>query len=241
MQQLPAPRGGGIIKDDWWLKWDGAFPPFDYIVASLDTAYSEKTSADFSAMTFWGVFSFDPISSATQSVAPDGSVMHIERSYGEMVPRVMLIDAWQAKLTLHDLAIKVVNSCKQNKIDRLLIESTAAGISLGQELRRLLSYEAFTVQMMPVGRLDKEARLNAISHLFQEGIVYAPDKDWADMVIQQVGVFPKGKNDDLVDTVSQAISHLRATSMLVRGPEHTAELDDVKRFTGKAPPPLYPS
>ena len=123
----------------------------------------------------------------------------------------------------------------------MLIESTAAGLSLSQELRRLLSYEPFTVQMVPVGRLDKEARLHSISHLFQEGMVYAPDKTWADMVIQQVSVFPNGKHDDLVDTVSQAVSHLRSTGYLIRGPERTAELDEMKQFIGKEPMALYPS
>ena len=59
-QQEPAPRGGGIIKDDWWQLWtEEAYPPCDFVVASLDTAYTTKEENDFSAMTIWGVFTSD--------------------------------------------------------------------------------------------------------------------------------------------------------------------------------------
>jgi hypothetical protein len=59
-QQEPTPRGGGVIKPGWWETWmEESYPPFDYIIASIDTAYTTKTENDFSAMTVWGVFSGD--------------------------------------------------------------------------------------------------------------------------------------------------------------------------------------
>ena len=244
MQQEPSPRGGGIIRSETWLKWEGekdAFPEFDYILASLDTAYTEKAEGDYSALTVWGVFSFDSLSNANKMFAPDGRTIQIERTYGELLPKVMLIDAWQEKLSLHDLVTKVAATCKKQKVDKLLIESTAAGISVSQELRRLYSHESFAVQLQPVGRLDKTARLYSVQHLFDEGMIYAPDKVWADMVIQQVGIFPKGKHDDLVDTVSQALRHLRDLGMMQRAPERTAELDEMRRAPTQDPVPLYPS
>jgi len=132
-------------------------------------------------------------------------------------------------------------TCRLRKVDKLLIESTAAGISVSQELRRLYSHENFAVQLQPVGRFDKTARLYSVQHLFDEGMIYAPDKDWADIVIQQVSVFPKGKHDDLVDTVSQALRHLRDLGMMQRAPERIAELDEIKRLPTKEPAPLYPA
>jgi len=244
MQQEPAPRGGGIIRSETWLKWEGekdAFPEFDYILASLDTAYTEKAEGDYSALTIWGVFSFDSMSNANKMFGPDGRTVQIERTYGELLPKVMLIDAWQEKLSLHDLVNMVAKTCKLRKVDKLLIESTAAGISVSQELRRLYNHESFAVQLQPVGRLDKTARLYSVQHLFDEGMIYAPDKAWADMVIQQVGIFPKGKHDDLVDTVSQALRHLRDLGMMQRAPERTAELDEMRRQPTREPVPLYPS
>jgi len=244
MQQEPAPRGGGIIRSETWLKWEGEkdqFPEFDYILASLDTAYTEKAEGDYSAITVWGVFSFDSVSQANKLFGPDGRTIQIERTFGELLPKVMMIDAWQEKLSLHDLVNKVALTCRLRKVDKLLIESTAAGISVSQELRRLYSHENFAVQLQPVGRFDKTARLYSVQHLFDEGMIYAPDKDWADIVIQQVSVFPKGKHDDLVDTVSQALRHLRDLGMMQRAPERIAELDEIKRLPTKEPAPLYPA
>jgi hypothetical protein len=71
-------------------------------------------------------------------------------------------------------------------------------------------------------------------------MIFAPDRAWADMVIRQCEVFPKGKHDDLVDTVSMALRHLRETGLLVRAPERMAEIDAGRRHIGAAPAPLYP-
>ena len=38
-QQEPSPRGGGVIKRDWWRLWESDIPRLDFVVASLDTAY----------------------------------------------------------------------------------------------------------------------------------------------------------------------------------------------------------
>jgi hypothetical protein len=71
-------------------------------------------------------------------------------------------------------------------------------------------------------------------------MVYAPDKDWAEQVIRQCSVFPKGKNDDLVDTVSMSLNHLRSVGMLTRAAERIADLEDMQRFSGnRGEEPLY--
>jgi phage terminase large subunit-like protein len=88
---------------------------------------------------------------------------------------------------------------------------------------------------------DKLARLYSVQHLFAEGMVYSPDRSWADQVISQVGTFPKGKHDDLVDTVSQAIRHMRDLGLLTRGPEWTASVEEGMQHRGTAPAPLYPA
>jgi hypothetical protein len=61
------------------------------------------------------------------------------------------------------------------------------------------------------------------------------------MVITECASFPKAKNDDLVDTVTQALRFLRTTGMLMRGSERTAELSDSVLFRGNSgDTPLYP-
>ena len=241
LQQRPEPKGGGIIKREWWLQHDApSFPPFDYIVASLDTAFTEKQENDPSALTVWGVFSSDTVAVPTKSVMRGERITTFDpREYANQSPKVMLMNAWQERLELHELVLRVQKTCKDMRVDRLLIEDKAAGHSVAQELRRLFGYDGFAVQLVNPGALDKVARLYSVQHLFAEGMVYAPDRVWAEMVIAQCSTFPKGKHDDLVDTTSQALTHLRQTSMLTRSAEHIAEVGESLKHRGAPPPPLY--
>ena len=242
LQQRPEPKGGGIIKREWWVNWEEpAYPLMDFVVASLDTAFTVKQENDFSALTVWGVFSGDTVAQTSKHVLRDGGRVSVEesRSYSQQHARVMLMNAWQERLELHDLVKKVADTCKAMKVDRLLIEDKAAGHSVAQELRRLFGYENFTVLLINPGAFDKMARLYSVQHLFAEGMVYAPDKQWADMVMTQCGTFPKARHDDLVDTVSMALRHMRDLGLLIRGDEHTAEVQESMRHMGKPPPSLY--
>lgn len=257
-QQEPAPRGGGVIKADWWALWPrDAYPPVDYVVASIDTAYTTKTENDYSAMTVWGVFSGDLDSVTADNWSDrDGNrrsrmreasrfdeglrIKHLLPDDPQSTPRVMLMQAWQERLELADLVAKIAKTCRAMKVDKLLVESKASGLSVAQELRRLYGHEDWAVQLINPGSIDKLARLYSVQHLFSEGMIHAPDRSWADMVIRQCEVFPKGKHDDLVDTVSQALRHMRETGLLVRAPERIAEIDAGARHRGKAAAPLYP-
>ena len=242
LQQRPEPAGGGVIKREWWKLWEEAsFPPMDYIVASLDTAYTTKTMNDASALTVWGVFSNDPIAQAARYMDSDGRPKYIDRAYNESAPKVMLMHAWQVRLELHELVEKVAKTAKALKIDKLIIENKAAGISVAQEMRRLYGNEDFAVQLHDPKSQDKLSRLYSVQHLFAEGMIFAPDKAWAEMVITQVGQFPKGKHDDLVDTVSMALRHMRELNLLTRAPERIAEIDSMRGYSGKDSTPLYPS
>ena len=87
--------------------------------------------------------------------------------------------------------------------------------------------------------MDKTARLYSIQHIFSEGLVYAPDKSWADAVITQSASFPKAKHDDLVDTVSMALRYLRKTGMIARPEEVQYDRNQEMQHRGKPPPPLY--
>lgn len=241
LQQRPEPKGGGVIKREWWKLWEGgAYPPMDYILAYLDTAYTIKTVNDYSAMTIWGVFSTDPKAVAARVIGPDGRPTYIDRAYDEGAPKLMLMYAWQERLELHQLVEKVAKVGKQMRIDKLMIENKAAGHSVAQELRRLYGHEDWGVQLHDPGSQDKLARLYSVQHLFAEGMIHAPDMTWAEMVISQVGQFPNGKHDDLVDTVSGGLRHLRDLGLLVRGQERLDEIADARMVVGGSMAPLYP-
>ena len=219
-QQEPSPRGGGVIKRDWWRLWESDIPPLDFVVASLDTAYTTKQENDPSALTVWGVFSGDVTPMMANNyvgrAGRTGRDMRLKNNEEEAArfdqmsrvanllpgnpestPRIMLMYAWTERLELAELVEKVAQTCRRMKVDHLLIENKASGISIGQEIRRLYGHEDWGVQLVNPGSLDKLARLYAVQHLFSEGVIYAPDRRWADQVITQCEVFPKGKHDDL--------------------------------------------
>ena len=56
---------------------------------------------------------------------------------------------------------------------------------------------------------DKVAKAHAASSLLESGLVWYPDRKWAEEVIHHCAVFPAGDGIDIVDTVSQALIRLR--------------------------------
>ena len=55
--QKPTSEEGALIKREWWRMWDhDKLPDVTYVIQSYDTAFLKKETADFSAITTWGVF-----------------------------------------------------------------------------------------------------------------------------------------------------------------------------------------
>ena len=241
LQQRPEPAGGGIIKRDWWLNWaEPQFPMVDFVLGIVDTAYTEDTMNDPSGMIVLGVFTGDNVNQATRILDATGRPVFAARAEREGSPKVMLMYAWTERLELHDLVAKVAKTAKDFKLDRLRIENKASGISVAQEIRRLYADEIFAVQLADPKSQDKTSRLYSVQHLFAEGMVYAPDRPWAEAVITQVGQFPRGKHDEYVDCVSAGLRHLRDIGLLTRGEERIREIEGQKTYPGGQPAPLYP-
>jgi predicted phage terminase large subunit-like protein len=238
LQQAPAPRGGGLFKKQWWQLWppDGEefdatgaalqplfYPKMECVVASLDTALTTKTENDWSALTVWGMWR-------------DTGGLSWYKNGGERIdplrqigaPKIMLMSAWQDRLEFHALVDRVIATCRKRKVDRLLIEAKTAGHSVAQEIVRLCGREEFGVTLINPGAQDKVARAYSVQHLFENGLVYAPDRDWAELVIREMATFPKGKHDDLTDTATQAVKFLRDSGMAMLLPE--AEERAVEEF-----------
>jgi predicted phage terminase large subunit-like protein len=201
-QQQPVPRGGGIIKSDWWQLWkDPYYPNFQFLMGSFDGAFTTKDENDFSAYTVWGVF---------------------EDQHG--VLKIMLVYAWKVKLELHQVVQKIAETNRKYKVDLVVVENKATGHSVVQELRRLFRNEKWGFYLFDPskdGGGDKEARLYACVPTFTNEIVYAPDKSWASTVINEVAMAPKGKWKDLSDTVSQAILYMRKRGLISLRGERT--------------------
>ena len=189
-QQRPTPKGGGILKSKWWRIWsnDRSLPVCEHIFSSWDTAYTEKDLEKnaYSAMTMWGVFWNE----------------HLEE------PRycLLLLKAWASQVGYPALRKKAVGLDKNDKLDCQLIEKKASGISLVQDLRQA----GLKIRTYMPDR-DKIARAYSVSSMFESGQVYAPNRRWADKVIDLVSQFPNGAapSADFTDTVTQAMLYLR--------------------------------
>lgn len=264
LQQSPTPRGGGLIKDEWWQHWvEAKYPVCEFICASLDTAYTEKEENDFSCLSVWGVFRHNPDNVIPVSIARQGSEA-IERWYLEQGARVILLYQWQERLNFPDLVRKVLETCTitpsptitakyRFRVDRLLIENKAAGISVYQELTRQLGFGGqFGIDLVDPRKYgDKVARLIAVQHLFANGTVYVPwpvsdsgveepnGYAWVEKAMDQMGAFPKVKHDDFVDSTTQALRWLRDSGILLRPEEHARDVSHELAYKAKLTP-LYP-
>lgn len=253
-QQWPGPRGGSIIKDTYWQLWkDDNLPSFEYIIASLDGAYTEKTHNDPSALTIWGVFRDN------QEVdTPEASDTLWQPRRGQTMapvtgrPKIMLLWAWEEWLQFHDLVDKVIATCirgPHNKkgvpsfpVDRLIVEAKATGMSVGQELHRLVRGSGqLAVELIdPKKYGDKVARVHAVEHMFADNMIYAPVRAFSDMVINQCAMFPHGARDDLVDSTSMALRWLRDTGFALRQEESALAAEEEMRYISpSAALPLY--
>jgi predicted phage terminase large subunit-like protein len=242
IQQRPEPKGGGIIKREWWKLWEHEeydMRHVEFVLGVVDTAFTEDSMNDPSGMMVWMIYSDDKPDAPTRIVDSSGEAIRLSQTYSGLAPKVIMAYAWDEHLELHDLVNKIAKTCRTYKVDQLVIENKASGISVAQEIRRLYNRERFGVELFDPKSQDKAARLYSVQHLFAEGMIYAPDKVWAEKVIKQVGQFPKGKHDEYVDLTSMGLRKLRDMGLLVRQSEREAELESQKIYPRNNDEPLY--
>jgi len=190
LQQSPQPKGGGIFKSEWWQVWEGThFPIIDLVIASLDSAFTEKQENDPSALTVWGVFKH-PELGKTRIILIDAWRKHLQM-HGSVTPRARhetpqfgdtaAIRRYKDTLWANrvgkswGLVEWTVHTMRTWGASILLIEGKASGLTVHQELRRLHFDENWSVQLVnPRG--DKVVRALAAQPTFAQGLVYAPVK-----------------------------------------------------------------
>jgi len=239
-QQSPVPRGKGIFQPQWWQLWDpadGKFPVFDLLIASLDSAFTEKEQNDPSGLTIWGIFQHE---GHRRIMLVHAWRKHLQFSgpRNEQKPNESK-EAWVRRTqSTWGLMEWVQYTCERFKVDRLLIEGKASGLSAGQELQNRYGRLDFAVQLCPV-KGDKVARALAVQATFSQLMIYAPERDWAQMVIDEMAQFPLGKYDDLTDSATQALKYLRDTGMAET--DHEVSAQEAERVMHRPrPKSLYP-
>lgn len=189
--QEPTSEEGALLKREWWKLWETDRPPScEFILQVWDTAHDTKSHNDYSACITMGVW------------------------YNEQTNRseLILLNAIKDRWEFPQLKAKALEHYKEWEPDCLLIEKKAAGAPLIQELRQM---DMFVEEYSPSRGTatvsnDKRARVNAVSPILEEGVVWAPDTRWAQEVIEECAEFPNGEHDDYVDCVAMALARYRA-------------------------------
>lgn len=223
-QQQPTSEGGNILKREWWRRWgvghppevltpeqkqaflDGVPPDCVYIFQVWDTAYTKTNQNDPSACITWGVF-LD---------------RHDRRN-------LVMLEARGGRWEFPTLLKEAKDIRNRWKPHGIIVEAKASGHSLIQELALA---GIFASAYSPGKGDDKVSRAYAAQPSLEGGTVWAPDRRWAEDVIEQCSVFPGGKHDDWVDCVTLGIN--RARGMNALGAESDAEREpEPKRARAK--------
>ena len=196
--QKPTSEEGAIIKREWWRKWTSdTIPPLQHVIQSYDTAFMKKETADFSAITTWGIFFPDEDSGAN----------------------LLLLDAVKGRYEFPELRRKALEQFKYWNPESVIVEAKASGLPLTYELRQM---DIPVINFTPSKGNDKHVRVNTCAPLFESGMIWAPDQKFAEEVIEECAAFPHGDHDDLVDSMTMAVMRFRQGG-LIKHPEDYKE------------------
>ena len=184
-QQHPTGEESSILKREWWKRWEKtSIPSLEYVIQSYDTAFSKRETADYSAITTWGVFRPNEAGQAG----------------------LILLDSKKGRWDFPELKQIALDSYKFWEPETVIIEAKASGMPLTHELRNM---GIPVVNFTPSRGTDKLSRVHSVSPLFESGMIWAPDKKWADELIEECAAFPNGEYDDIVDSTTQALMRYR--------------------------------
>ena len=197
--QNPTSEEGAILKREWWRKYDREdIPALHHVIQSYDTAFLKKETADYSAITTWGIFYPDEDSGAN----------------------LILLDAIKGRYEFPELRRLALEQYKYWNPETVIVEAKASGLPLTHELRQM---DIPVINFTPSKGNDKHVRVNTCAPLFESGMIWAPDQKFAQEVIEECAAFPFGDHDDLVDSTTQAIMRFRQGGLLKHPEDYVTE------------------
>ena len=146
------------------------------VFISIDSAFKSGENNDFTAISIWQ-----------------------ERVF-ENKTKLVLVDFILKKLEFNELIKTIRDTFTKYNVCKMLIEDKASGISIIQNLQKEFSEQIVAIK--PIN--SKEVRfLSSITYIESGDVVFL--QDIPENVFQQLLIFPNGKHDDAVDSISQMI------------------------------------
>lgn len=192
--QMPVPEDGALFKTEHFQDWtDKDAPICEEVIFSLDTAFSTRSTADFSVVQVWGIFHL------------------LENDTEEWHPHCILLNVARGRWTYPELRRQVTQLYTEYRPSRLIVENKASGQSLIQDLRQS---GLPVVPFLP--EKDKVARAHSVTHVMDKKRVWLPHKrTFVADFLKEVMQFPRGKHDDQVDAMVMALHYFKKKYMMV--------------------------
>jgi predicted phage terminase large subunit-like protein len=176
-QQSPVPPGGAMIKRET-LRYYETPPERTYKAKVIQ---SWDTAAKAGTQNDWSVGT---------------TWLVLDNQY-------YLLDLTRGRYEYPKLRDAVLALAKRFEPNTILIEDASTGTALAQELRQM---GGFVVKLIPVER-DKTTRLYLQQAKLEAGQVFFPkNAPYLLELERELLSFPRGKNDDQVDSISQALA-----------------------------------
>ena len=183
--QKPTSEEGALIKREWWKigKMKNCLSRTRYTI--LRYSFHEKTNSRLQCDNDMGVF----------------------RPSEDDPPNLILVDSIKGRYEFPELRRVALEQYGYWNPETVIIESKASGLPLTYELRKM---GIPVINFTPSKGNDKHTRVNAVSPMFESGLIWAPkEMEFAQEVIEECAAFPYGDHDDLVDSMTQAVMRFR--------------------------------
>ena len=186
LQQRPAPRGGGILRLDWFRYWRNLPPQLEFRVITADTAQKTGEANDYSVLQCWG-----------RSTVGQAVMLDQIRGKWESPELIIKTRAFWLKHLNDTLPVY-----QKAALRGLYVEDKVSGTGLIQTLRRE------GVAVVPVQRnKDKISRGHDAAPFIESGNCLLPeDAPWLSDFLAEVESFPSGAHDDQLDPMLDAIN-----------------------------------
>lgn len=187
-QGRPTAKEGNMLKREWWRFYNRA--DYDNGILTFDTMILSVDAA------------------FKDAEKNDYVAMEV---WGKKGTGLYLVDLVNQHLNFPDTVKKIRTTlAKYPQIRGIYIEDKANGTAIIQTLKT----QVFGVIPVTPDK-SKEARVQDVSFYIEAGNVYLPrDMGFTWEFVEQCAEFPNGKHDDMVDSMSQAITKLVRTRNL---------------------------